>query len=61
MVIVPKEIVANGARAYAAATVVTSSMLTKVEPLRLLQGPTIAARAIAEFVPAPGLPPVESR
>ena len=49
---------ANGASAYAAATVVTSLIQIKVVGVSVEHGPRAATMVSALFVPAPGLPPV---
>ena len=52
---------ANGASAYAAATVVTSLTLAKDVEVSELHGPSSAASAKAAFVPEPESPPVANR
>ncbi len=49
--------VAKGASAYAAATVLNSLTTTLVVPDTVEQGPSAATSTDEEFVPDPGLPP----
>jgi len=57
----PLLVAMKGASAYTAATVVTSSMNTKVEELRPLHDPSAAMSAKELLVPAPLLPPVATK
>ena len=57
----PCESGAKWASVYAAATVVTSLIVTKVEAVKELHGPSSATSTSSGLTPAPGFPPLATR